>query len=29
MTQFVEEEKSCWGRVRTGDGVLMFGWGKE
>jgi hypothetical protein len=29
MTQIIEEEKSCWDRVRTGDGALMFGWGKE
>jgi len=29
MTQIVEEEKGCSGWERTGDGALVFGWGKE
>src|SRR5262249_27407474 len=27
MTHFSWEEKGCWGRERTGDGVLAIGWG--
>jgi hypothetical protein len=29
MTQIVEEGKGFSGREHTGDGALVFGWGKE